>query len=99
MKKIELTNEQIEYIQYYLKNGILMLASDWEIKNYAQIADIAEKRWIEINHNYDFDGADFLIEWLWKEYVSQEKENRSFDGMLMERVVEDYGDGIICHED
>lgn len=94
MKKFKLTDEQIEYIQYFLKNGILLFPNDWEIKNYTQIADIAEKRWVEINHNYDFDGTDFLIEWLWKEYVCQEKNNRSFDGMLMERVVKDNGDGL-----
>lgn len=99
MKKIKLIDEQIEYIQYYLKNGILMNASEWEIKNYSEIAEIAEKRWIEIHNNYDFDGTNFLVEWLWKEYVSQEKDNRSFEGMLVERVSEDYGDGIYCHED
>ena len=95
MKKIELTEKQIEYIQYYLKNGILMLASEWEIKNFTELADIAEKRWLEIYNNYDFEGTCFLVEWLWKEYVEQEKSNRSFEGMLMERVIEDYGDGVV----
>ena len=99
MKKIILTEEQIKYIQYYLKNGILMLASNWEIKNYSDVADIAEGLWLETYNNHNYEGTDHLIEWLWQKYVEQEKDNCSFEGMLMERENKVFGHGIVEHCD
>lgn len=70
MEKIKLKKEHIEVIKQYFRGEVSDVPTDFQLKYFPEVLDMAEKRLNCYPEDYD-DGGD-LVRWFWNEYLREQ---------------------------